>query len=83
MSSSRQNGLLLPSKKSSANKGIGLVCPTCGRGKLAKIIGDHRMGDGFLVRNIERLNCTVCGENLFSPEAMKEMEKQRLTKNGK
>lgn len=54
-----------------------MVCPTCGRRTLKRVRGDHAMLGGFVVRDLERLHCSNCGENLYSPSAMRKIELQR------
>ena len=54
-----------------------LLCPTCGRRALRRVLGDHKMGDGFVAHAVDHLSCSSCGENLFSPAAMAEMRRQK------
>jgi hypothetical protein len=35
------------------------------------------MGDGFVARDIEKLECDSCGEVLLSPESLRKIQDQR------
>lgn len=77
MSSSPRNARRLLEKKRRIASSELLLCPTCGRRTLRSVRADHRMGDGFVARDIERLACSSCGETLYSPAAMRKIELQR------
>jgi hypothetical protein len=45
--------------------------------------GATKMADDFSVHNISRWVCTHCGEELFNPQAMSEIGRQRSLKSQK
>jgi predicted RNA-binding Zn-ribbon protein involved in translation (DUF1610 family) len=52
-------------------------CPECGEREVRWVVGDCRLLDGTLVPNLERLQCSSCGENLFDLEAMRRIREVR------
>jgi YgiT-type zinc finger domain-containing protein len=60
-----------------------LECPSCGRVSMVIKKGATKMADDFSVHNISRWVCTNCGEELFNPQAMSEIGRQRSLKSQK
>lgn len=54
-----------------------LPCPTCGAVELVTMTGDCTMEDGVVIPELERLQCRVCGEKLFSPESVDKIQRFR------
>ena len=55
-------------------------CPTCGSTRIRTIVGEYQtcvQGEGVTIHDLERDECPACGEVLFSPEAMRQMETYR------
>lgn len=55
-------------------------CPTCGRNRIRRVVGDYRtrvQDAGVVVPGLERDECPDCGEVLFSQAAMRRMESYR------
>ncbi len=59
------------------------ACPTCGSRRIRRIkrdIQSKRGGQPFIARNIDIEECPVCGERLFSPEALDQIAAQQPRK---
>lgn len=57
------------------------TCPTCGSKRIRRVKRDvqsKRAGQVFVARGIEIEECPDCGEQLFSPESLDQIEAQRL-----
>ena len=55
-------------------------CPTCGSRKIRLVRGEYRgsfRGKPYIARNVAYHHCPVCGEQLFGPEAMRQIEAAR------
>jgi YgiT-type zinc finger domain-containing protein len=53
----------------------------CGSKRIRRVkrsIESKRGGEVFIARGIEVEECPDCGQRLFSPEAMEEIQAQRL-----
>jgi len=56
------------------------VCPTCGSRKIRRVARDIQsrlQGSSFIARGIEIDEFPHCGERLFSPDAIREIDAQR------
>jgi YgiT-type zinc finger domain-containing protein len=56
------------------------VCPICGSRKIRQVRRDvesRRGGVTFTARGIDIEECPHCGEQLFSPEALRQIDAQR------
>jgi YgiT-type zinc finger domain-containing protein len=56
------------------------VCPICGSKRIRRVIRDvksRRGGADYTARRIEVEECPDCGEQLFSPEALRRIADQR------
>ena len=56
------------------------TCPMCGSKRIRRVkrdIESTRRGHTLIARDIEVEECPDCGERLFSPEAIEEIESQR------
>lgn len=56
------------------------TCPMCGSKRIRRVkrsVESKRGGEVFIARGIEVEECPDCGERLYSPEAMEEIEAQR------
>lgn len=52
-------------------------CPTCGSDKLRLVKRDQPRevkGQAYVVPELEFHECPVCGEQIYSPEAMRKIE---------
>jgi YgiT-type zinc finger domain-containing protein len=55
-------------------------CPTCGSNKIHLVRGNFQTrfrGEKLVIPNLEREECPNCGEILFIPKAMRQLESQR------
>ena len=55
-------------------------CPTCGSTRIRTVVSDYRtrvQGEEVIIRRLERDECPECGEVLFGPAAMRQMESYR------
>lgn len=67
MSSSQPKGM----SKRNREPGSGfLPCPECGQAAMRRVKGVCHLLDGVVVANLERWQCSSCGEDFFDPAAM-------------
>jgi YgiT-type zinc finger domain-containing protein len=53
------------------------TCPTCGSKRIRRVkrdIESRRGGRPFIARGIQVEECPVCGERLFGPEALEQID---------
>lgn len=56
------------------------TCPICGSKRIRRVkrnIESNRGGRAFIAHGIEIEQCPACGERLFGPEALAQIESQR------
>ena len=56
------------------------TCPTCGSKRIRRVkrdIPSNRGAEPYVAHGIEIEECPVCGERLFSPEALHEIAAQQ------
>ncbi len=53
------------------------TCPECGEHAVRWVTGDCKLLDGTLVPDLERMQCSSCGENLFDLAAMRRIREVR------
>jgi len=55
-------------------------CPTCGGKRIHVVHGNYQTqfrGEKLVIHNLEREESPDCGEILFSPKAMRQLESKR------
>ena len=55
-------------------------CPNCGSRKIRLVRSDYRgkfHGKPYVARGVAHHECPVCGEQLFGPQAMRQIEAAR------
>ena len=75
MSSSHPNAISVKRRFKADTEG--LPCPECGKISLGWVIGDCKLLDGTIVPNLERIQCSACGGNLFDLAAMRRIREVR------
>lgn len=76
-SSSPRNVPLIESPWTKEEKEDVYTCPECGERAVRWVTGDCKLLDGVMVPDLERMQCSSCGENLFDLAAMRRIREVR------
>ena len=76
-SSYPQNVSLIESPWTKEEKEDVYTCPECGERAVRWVTGDCKLLDGAIIPDLERMQCSSCGENLFDLAAMRRIREVR------